>query len=142
MKKPRAFTSIEMIVVLGLVAAIYLVIAPTFRPSSQAIAEQQFWHELRQDWRAAQVAAQVRHQPTIVDYYPNTQQIVFDCDGDRTLLNVPPTIAVTDFDEFIIDNTGYTAPRTIKFRSRLHHCQYLMKIQLAWGGYRLEKVPD
>ena len=53
MKNQRAFTSVEMIVVLGLVAVIYLVIAPTFQPSRQAIAEQQFWHELRQDWRAA-----------------------------------------------------------------------------------------
>lgn len=142
MKNQRAFTSIEMIVVLGLVAVIYLVIAPTFQPSWQAIAEQQFWHELRQDWRAAQVTAQVRHQSTTVQHYLSTRQIVFNSDGHRTILNIPPTIEVEPFDMFIIDKTGYAAPQTIEFKSRLKHCRYLMKIQLAWGGYRLEKVPD
>ena len=98
MKNQRAFTSVEMIVVLGLVAVIYLVIAPTFQPSRQAIAEQQFWHELRQDWRAAQVTAQVRHQSTTVQHYLSTRQIVFNSDGHRTILNIPPTIEVEPFE--------------------------------------------
>ncbi|MGM9907746.1 hypothetical protein [Limosilactobacillus sp.] len=144
MRGQRAFTSVEMIVVLGLVVTIYLVLAPTFQPSRQAIAEQQFWHELRQDWRAAQVGAQVHHQSTVIDYYSDTKQLVFQRNGHRTLLNIPPTIALDEekFNAFIIDDTGYTAPQTIGFKSRLQHCKYLMKVQLAWGGYRLEKVPD
>ena len=42
----------------------------------------------------------------------------------------------------MIDGSGYTAPQTMRFTSQREHCSYLMKIQLAWGGYRLEKVPD
>lgn len=142
MSEQRAFTSVEMIVVLGLVAAIYLIITPIFQPSRQLIAEQQFWHGMRQNWRAAQVAAQVQHQPTTIDYHPGTQQIVFDRGDHKTALNIPPTIETKDFNLIIIDNSGYTAPQTVRFKSRLRHCWYLMKIQLAWGGYRLEKVPD
>lgn len=33
MSGQRAFTSVEMIVVLGLVAVIYLILTPTFQPS-------------------------------------------------------------------------------------------------------------
>lgn len=142
MTRRLAFTSVEMIVVLGLVAAIYLMLAPNFQPSRQAIAEQQFWHGLRQNWRAAQVAAQVRHQPTIVDDCSETHRIKFERGEHLTYLDIPPTLEVESFDMFVIDDTGYTAPRTIRFKSRRQHCCYLMKIQLAWGGYRLEKVPN
>lgn len=142
MSGQRAFTSVEMIVVLGLVAVIYLILTPTFQPSRQLIAEQQFWHGMRQNWRAAQVAAQVRHQPTAIDYHPGTQQITFDRGDNKVALNIPSTIETEDFDMIIIDDSGYTAPQTIRFKSRLRHCRYLMKVQLAWGGYRLEKVPD
>lgn len=141
MRKLVAFTSVEMIVVLGLVTAIYLMLAPSFQPSRQAIVEQEFWHGMRQNWRAAQVAAQVRHQPTLIDYCPETQRIRFTRDDHRTYLDIPPTLKVVPFDMIVIDGTGYTAPRTIRFKSRRRHCCYLMKIQLAWGGYRLEEVP-
>lgn len=142
MKKQVAFTSVEMIVVLGIVAAIYLLLAPNFQPSRQAIGEQQFWHGMRQNWRAAQVAAQVHHQSTLIDYCPETQRIRFTRDNRYTYLDIPPTLEVKPFDMIVIDDTGYTVPRTLHFESRRHHCGYLMKIQLAWGGYRLEKVPN
>lgn len=142
MRARRAFTSVEMIVVMGLVAVIYLLLVPNFQPSRQAIVEREFWHGMRQEWRAAQVAAQVRHQVTVIDYHPASQQIAFDRDGNTTCLNIPPTLKADRFSRFMIDGSGYTAPQTMRFTSQREHCSYLMKIQLAWGGYRLEKVPD
>lgn len=140
MKAWRAFTSLEMIVVLGLVMAIYLLITPAFRPSQQAIVEEQFWHSMRQNWRSAQIAAQLQHQSTIINYRPATQQIEFDRAGNKTFLDIPATMEEKEFGEVCIDASGYTAPQTIRFKSNLSQQYYLMKIQLAWGGYRLEKT--
>ncbi|MFR0771744.1 MAG: hypothetical protein ACLSH6_07740 [Limosilactobacillus pontis] len=140
MRSMRAFTSIEMIVVLGMVVVIYCLLGPSFNPSRQAIVEQEFWHGMRQEWRAAQVAAQVHHQTTVIDYHPASQQIEFDRTGKITRLAIPSTLKVDRFGRFVIDDSGYTAPQTMRFTSRREHCFYLMKIQLAWGGYRLENL--
>lgn len=142
MRSMRAFTSIEMIVVLGMVVVIYCLLSPSFKPSRQAIVEQEFWHGMRQEWRAAQAAAQVHHQATEIDYHPASQQIEFGRAGKITRLAIPSTLKVDCFGRFVIDDSGYTAPQTMRFTSRREHCSYLMKIQLAWGGYRLEKLPD
>lgn len=140
MSRCRAFTSVEMIIVLGLVAILCVTVAPSLQPSRQAITEQQFWHAMRQQWRRAQVAAQLDHQSTIISCHSDTQQVEFWRDGDASFLNIPATLRPKRFVTVFIHEDGYAAPQTICFDSTLNHRRYLMKVQLAWGGYRLEKT--
>ena len=47
MTKQTAFTTLEMVIVLGLVAIIMLLAGPQLGHSQQCIAEQQFWQSFR-----------------------------------------------------------------------------------------------
>lgn len=136
----KAFTTIEMVIVLGIVALLLAFTMPNFTHSRQLMMEEQFWRSMRQQWRTAQIAAQLHHQATNVDYDKEAQQITFSTGRHHTEVVVPGTLTVRRFNAIEMHEDGYVRPQTMVFDSRLNDCRYLMKIQLAWGGYRLEKV--
>lgn len=140
MTKERAFTMVEMVIVLGIVSMLFALTAPRFIKSRQLIAEDQFWHALRQEWRNAQVEAQLNHRETAISYEEQSRQIIFTRLGERHPVAVPSTITVKPFGMIKMHCNGYVCPQTLTFDSAGRHQRYLMKIQLAWGGYRLEKV--
>ncbi|WP_267202482.1 type II secretion system protein [Limosilactobacillus kribbianus] len=139
MSRRPAFTVVEMIVVLGMVALLFTLMMPQLNPTRTQIAEQEFWHAMRQNWQCAQATAQIRHQGTNIIYDPDNQQILFLADGINTKVNIPSSLEVMRFKDIEMHADGYVRPRTIIFDSPGRHRRYLMKIQLAWGGYSLEE---
>lgn len=136
----KAFTTIEVVIVLGIIALLLTFTMPNFVHSRQLMMEEQFWRSMRQQWRTAQIAAQLHHQATNVDYDKETQQIIFSTGGHHTEVVVPGTLIVRHFNTIEMHEDGYVRPQTMMFDSQLNDQRYLMKVQLAWGGYRLEKV--
>lgn len=142
MNKKRAFTVAEMLVVLGIICMLFALATPPFIKNRQLMAEDQFWHALRQEWRNAQVEAQLNHRETTIKYEKQSRQIIFTRLGKQKMVAVPSTITVKPFGIIGMHGNGYVRPRTLAFYSAARHQRYLMKIQLAWGGYRLEKVAE
>lgn len=130
---------IEMVVVLGMVAAIMALASPSFVKSQQAANEERFWHELKQQWRLAQTRARVSHRPTRIEF--EAKQVEFHSSKQVTTLALPATLRVTNAPiELQMMDNGYVRPLTVAFTSTFYHCRYELKVQLAWGGYRLEKM--
>lgn len=137
--KHRGFTLFETLIVLGLVTLLFCLITPNYFQSRQLIIENQFWHSLRQQWRTAQINAQLHHRSTIISYQSATRQLVFDSYKSKEEISLPTTLSIETIETVVMHEDGYVKPQTIVFYSRAKHCHYLMKIQLAWGGYRVEK---
>lgn len=141
--KKDAFTMLEAIIILILTAIIITFSFPNLTRSRQVVVEHEFWNDFRQSWQAAQVRSKTKHIETMVTFDPVSYQIEFDWREQRKLvkdkLDIPETILVRKFDDFKIHENGYTKPRTQEFQSSINGRKYLMRIQLAWGGYRIEE---
>lgn len=141
--KSRGFTLVETLLVLALVTLIISFSFPSLYRSRQNVAEREFWSGLRQQWQAAQVRAKTKQLATAVTYDSDEHQIEFSwIEGSELIkrrLTVPDTLLVRKFENFRMHENGYTKPRTEEFYSSLHHRTYYMRIQLAWGGYRIEE---
>lgn len=140
MNKYPAFTMIETIVVLGIVVLLLVMSMPNLDPVHQQIAERQFWQVMRQNWQRAQVNAQLSHRGTTISYDHNSQQIEFRYPSQCVYVDIPSSLKVARFGDVDMQGDGYVAPQTMTFDSKDHRRRYQMKIQLAWGGYRLEKT--
>ena len=137
--KRTGFTALEMIIVLGVVALIFCLVTPMMTTSRNCINEQQFWRQFRQEWRYAQVQAQVNHCGTDIHYAREKGGISFICNYHQRLVKVPATIQVTDFDDIEIKADGYVRPQTKEFHSATEHCDYRLTIQMAQGEYDVKK---
>lgn len=141
--KKEAFTMLETIIVLILTVIIITFSFPNLMRSRQVAAEHEFWNNFRQSWQAAQVRSKTKHTETMVTFDPVNYQIEFDWREQRKLvkdkLDIPETILVKKFADFKMHENGYTKPRTQEFQSSINGRTYLMRIQLAWGGYRIEE---
>jgi competence protein ComGD len=140
MNKWPAFTVVETIIVLGMVIMLLVMTMPNLNPVHQQVAEQQFWQTMRQNWQRAQVTAQLTHRGTIISYDHDSQQIDFRYPHQCVDVDIPSSLRVVRFGDVDMQEDGYVAPQTMTFDSKDHHRRYQMKIQLAWGGYRLEKT--
>lgn len=140
--KKQAFTLLEVLIVLILTALIVSFSFPNLTRSRQVIAEHEFWDDFRQAWQAAQVRSKTKHVETTVTFDPESYRIEFCWREQQQLvsdrLDVPETLLVKKFDSFKMHENGYTKPRTEEFQSSINGRVYLMRIQLAWGGYRIE----
>lgn len=138
MKSP-AFTMIEALIVLAITALIIGITLPSMSRSERLLGEQQFWRSMRKEWHQSQLRAELNHYPTEIEYDPFTREIIFKWFNGKSRLPVPATLQVVQFDKVEISETGYSRARTQEFRSKINGHRYLMKIQLAWGGYRFEE---
>lgn len=133
---------LESMIALALTALIITFTFPSVTRNHQITAERQFWNSFRQEWREAQVRAKVNHEETAVTYHATDEQIEFSWwQGERPCrrqLNIPETLLVRKFEDFKMHENGYTRPRTQEFQSSINQRTYLMRIQLAWGGYHIE----
>lgn len=137
--KQNGFTALETIIVLGIVTLVIGITISLPIKSRQRMAEEHFWSSLRQEWRQAQVRALTKHQVTWISYNQNTNAIDFRWVAGKDYVSLPSTLKVKWFERFMITDTGYTRARTECFQSDIDQQLYLLKIQLAWGGYRIEK---
>ena len=140
--RKRAFTLLETIIVLSLTVIIITFSFPAITRSQQVAAERKFWNSFCQEWQAAQVRSKVNHTATTVSFDHIDYQIKFAwIDGNQSekkRIDIPETLLVREFTNFKMHENGYTKPMTQKFQSSINHKTYLMRIQLAWGGYHIE----
>lgn len=136
------FTVLETIIVLAIVAIIVTFSVPEISRSRAYHEEQFFWSELRQNWRAAQLRARHERQVTKIEYEQTSNQIVFMAGQKQDVVHLPGTLKVIRFDQFQMHENGYVKPQTQEFKSSLTGCRYLMRIQLAWGGYHVESIKE
>lgn len=132
---------LETLIVLVLTTLIITFSFPNLTRSQQVVAEHEFWNDFRQAWQAAQVRSKTKQIETMVTFDSESYQIEFcwyDQGKKRDRLSVPETLLVKKFDDFRMHENGYTKPRTQEFQSSINGQTYLMRIQLAWGGYRIE----
>ncbi|MBB1079840.1 type II secretion system protein [Limosilactobacillus sp. STM2_1] len=137
--KRTGFTFFETIIVLGITALILTVTIPSFTRSRQVMAEERFWRLFRREWRQAQLRAEVSQQLTVIRYNKVGETMYFRWSDGCNEIVIPATLRVRSFSEVVISPTGYTRARTQVFQSAINHHLFLMKIQLAWGGYRVEE---
>lgn len=139
MKKARAFTMLEMVIVLALVTMILLFTGPSIGHSSEQVNEQRFWQAFRQQWHLAQTRAQLQHQPTTIDYLPDAHAVVFTGWRYHSTIAVPATMRVDVFSPIEMQADGYVRPTTQHFYSRSGRCHYRLIIQMARGEYDVKK---
>lgn len=138
----EGFTFLEAIIVLGIAALLLLITIPNFTKTRQKIDEQQFWQSLRQDWQWAQLKCESKHQFVVIRHDKNNEMITFrinDQTRETKEILIPSTLNVEWFGELYLTPNGYTRPCTQRFKSLIDGRYYYMKIQLGWGGYRIEK---
>lgn len=140
--RKTAFTMVEALVVLGLTALIIGIAAPSLTQSKRVMAEQQFWRLLRRNWRQAQMRAELNHQATRIEHNSTAATIDFYWPGGIQQVKIPGTLKVRRFNNLRLTADGYMRAQTQFFYSDIDRCFYLMKIQLAWGGYRIEKKDE
>ncbi len=126
-------------IVLGIVSMILLF---TVRLAGNGICQWQhnrFWRELRQEWQFSQSTALVNHQPTTINYDPVNREFVFISNNHERTIQVPEELRVQSAPARTMKANGYIQPGTWQFVDQLDQQQILMRIQMAGGGYRLEK---
>lgn len=140
--KQNGFTMLEIMITLGLVSLIVLFTWPSISNSQQSAIERAFWQNFQQSWREAQLRSKESHQQTAVKFDYQAYQIEFSWienhHEQRRNLVIPETLEVVTFEPFTMHENGYTRARTQEFVSSINKRHYWMKIQLAWGGYRLD----
>lgn len=134
------FTILETVIVLGIVAILVMFSVPSISKSQAHHQEQLFWSELRQNWRNAQLQARNARQTTNIQYDQTTKRITFATALTANSVQVPGTLRVVKFTSFQMHANGYVKPQTQEFASTLTGRRYLMRIQLAWGGYHVESI--
>ncbi|WP_294543914.1 type II secretion system protein [uncultured Limosilactobacillus sp.] len=140
MRRRQAFTLLEMLIVLGIVALTLLISWPSMHRAVQKNAERQFWQIFRQAWQAAQVRSKTSQESTRVVYLRHRNLIVFSWPNDSEQIRVPETLFVKRFNDIEMKKTGYVSPQTEEFISTLDGTDYQMRIQLAWGSYHVQAI--
>lgn len=132
--KQRAFTLLESVIVLAIVALILLITSPAMQKSRQAAAERQFFTRLRLCWDAETNWARVNHQHIVIK--KRGQRMIVG----QKVLSIPTTLSANSgFVDLEVTTNGFTAPQTRALYSSIDRSVYLLKIQMGWGGYRIEK---
>ena len=139
MSRAKAFTMLEMLIVLALVTVILLFTGPLVSHSHEQVVEQRFWQSFRQQWYLAQTRAQLKRQSTAITYSADTNAVVFTSWRNRTTIAVPTTMRVERFSPIEIQAGGYVKPATQRFYSRSGRCRYHLVIQMARGEYDVKK---
>ncbi|MDM8333846.1 type II secretion system protein [Limosilactobacillus panis] len=139
MTKQTAFTTLEMVIVLGLVAIIMLLAGPQLGHSQQCIAEQQFWQSFRQEWHWAQIQAQLTREPTTIEYVRAENAMIFRTYRHRRSVTVPNSLQVGNFLPIEMKPDGYVCPGSRWFYSQAQHCKYRLVIQMARGEFDVKK---
>ena len=132
--KRRAFTLLESVIVLAIVTLILVMTSPAMKKSRQAAAERQFFTHLRLCWDLEVNWARANHQQIVIKKR-GRQMIV-----GHKVLTIPPTLSANSgFGDLDVSANGFTSPQTRALYSSIDRGVYLFKIQMGWGGYRIDK---
>lgn len=136
--KRVGFTLVESVIVLGLVAISFTICWPHFNHDWDQYKQDQFFAQLKTEWQLAQSNAKSRREPTKISFY--CDHISFDSQHYYQELKLPAKLKMRDHTDVVMHADGYVRPCTWEFCSELDHHVYYMRIQMAWGGYRIEKA--
>lgn len=137
--KKAGFTLVEMIVVLFLTALIFSLSVPASFAGLNEWQHRRFWNEMKQEWQLAQVRSQQQHQLTEINYDNVNHEIIFQFHNRRDRVVLPKNLKVQKSYECRMLSTGYVKPGTWIFIDQQHQQEIRMIIQMAGGGYRIEK---
>ncbi|WP_295729962.1 type II secretion system protein [uncultured Limosilactobacillus sp.] len=137
--KRAGFTLVEMVIVLGIIGMILLTTTPPLMNGFQKWQHEQFWRELRQEWQFSQTTSMTSHQPTDIFYDPKTREVIFISTNHERTIKVPEQLRVQNAPSRVMKSSGYIQPGTWEFIDLLNHQEVLIRIQMAGGGYRIEK---
>lgn len=132
--KRDAFTLLESVIVLVIAVLIVMIISPSMNKSRQIAMERQFWTKLHSCWDLEVNKARRHHQRMII-YADGHQMRV-----GQEILKMPQTLSTHDFAVLNVHKDGFVAPQTRVLYSSIDHSRYVLKIQMGWGGYRVEKI--
>ncbi|KRL94792.1 type II secretion system protein [Limosilactobacillus equigenerosi] len=145
MKRP-AFTLVELLIVLGMVALMILLSGPQVRRMQMNLNEQVFWHRFRQQYLVGLQTARRGDGPTVIVYLPSKHQMYFQHfkAAPDARISVPKSLQVRNDRQVTIQNhTAYTAPQTWQLVNNDEDYQYAITFQMGGGEYHLrrEKKP-
>lgn len=132
--KRRAFTLVETVIVFAIALLLITLTSPSLTRSRQAAAERQFFTRLKSCWDLETNRA--RNEKHRLSIYANGQQM----NVGNKVIKIPSTLSTPNFAVLNVYDDGFTAPHTRVFYSKIDRSRYVMKIQMGWGGYRIEKV--
>lgn len=135
--KRDGFTLLESLVVLMLVAISFTICWPKFNYHWDCFEQEQFFHRLRAEWQLAQSSAKNNQEETDISY--NHSHVDFVNADYHHQLKLPRKLKMRDHTDLTMHADGYVRPCTWEFCSEIDHRVYYMHIQMAWGGYRIEK---
>lgn len=138
--KRHGFSLIEMIITLFVVGLFFSFSIPASFIGYREWQHRRFWHEMRQEWQLSQVRAQQEQQRTDISYDYLEREIIFQFHNHRDRIKVPQNLKIQDSYECRMLPSGYVKPGTWVFIDQQHHQKIRMIIQMAGGGYRLEKA--
>lgn len=138
MRKP-GFTLVEMVIVLGVMVMIITLTGPTACSGFQQWQQRIFWKDFKQEWQLAQVRAQSEEQSTLIRYDMEQRQVSFHANHRFQNITVPKSLKVRKSVERVMHAGGYIQPATWEFIDTINHQEIDVKIQMAGGGYRIEK---
>ncbi len=163
-KHRNAFTLIESVVVIGIVASMLLLTMIVSQGVSRRSprVEQTFWHTFNSNWQEAEYASKYRVRHTFIDFY--ARKVVFRTfkgEGEKfQVIKYPKTITFLGLakkgenkrqdvpqkpnskDPLLIVHIyadSHADPQTLLFRSQLKNGNRKLTVQMGWGLYRLEK---
>ena len=140
MRRP-AFTLVEMLLVLGIVAASFWLVTPRAIRGYQVWEQQRFFKQLEQQWQAAAVHARVSQRASSVKVLFDSRQICFIWHSahhmQRKDLAVPGSLTLVTPGKigWKLQTDGYTTPGTIGFIDRQTGARYEVRIQMG-GAYK------
>ncbi|WP_295746580.1 type II secretion system protein [uncultured Limosilactobacillus sp.] len=132
--KRSAFTLVETVIVFAIALLIITLTSPSLTRSRQSAAERQFFTRLKSCWDLETNRA--RSEKRRLSIYANGRQM----NVGNKVIKLPATLSTPNFAVLNVGDDGFTAPHTRVLYSKLDRSRYVMKIQMGWGGYRIEKV--
>jgi competence protein ComGD len=135
--RKRGFTLAESVIVLGLIAMSFTICWPYFSCNWDQFRQDQFFRHFRTEWQLAQSNAKTRHFETRISFSDDC--VHFSGQNYHHDLQMPPKLKLRDHKNVTMHSDGYVRPCTWEFCSELDKHVYYMRIQMAWGGYRIEK---
>jgi competence protein ComGD len=132
--KRSSFTLVETVIVFAIVLLVITLTSPSLTRSRQSAAERQFFTRLKSCWELETNRARNEHRRMSI--FTNDQQMII---GNK-VVKMPATLSAPDFAVLNVYDDGFTSPHTRVFYSKVDRSRYVVKIQMGWGGYRVEKI--
>lgn len=147
MIRRRAYTLIEAVIVLSIVASMSLVAVYRFPTRSrQASAENIFWDELRNAWQERVLVAGQGSGRQVMAFSKTLNAVQFKHFGNPKAwktMQLPATLHLVKSRDVTINRNGHAELAFVRFRSDLRP-GYQIKInaEMGWGAYGItqEKV--